>query len=244
MSDLVVDIRFDDQEPGPQPGRRFFRVLHDWELAKFQVADPRLGQLYKPEGWDWRAKFGFPEVQHLVGSHKVTFDEPWQRLSFEMNPGMRPQQWRILYDDHRAFTDRTGFWTDDTHYSEYRPVKDFINGLDLQGDSPLPEFNGVRVCGGATVSGVVDGSDLIVDTLRQDQPPTWSQLQLQPWLYFHAVNCHVTGDKRQAVSPFPQNDGRRVLVPLFAMPGRELRYPLAALQEVTGIADPYRIYFE
>lgn len=221
--------------------RRFFRVLHDWELHKFKVTDPRLGQLYKPgEGWDWRAKFSFPEVQHLVGSHQVPFTEEWQRLSFEMNPGMDPKKWRVLYDDHRAFTDRTGFWTGPVHYPEYRPVKDYINQLDLQGDTPLPAFNGVRVCGGATLSGIVKDSDLIVQTLTQC--PTWSELQKHPWLFFHAVTCTVKGDGTPGFVPFPQNDQRPVLIPLFSVPGRELRFPLAALHEVAEIADPYRIY--
>ncbi len=240
---LNVTIRFENDIPTQPPVRRYWRVLHDWELAKLQVTDQRLGQLYKPgEGWDWRAKFGFPEVQHLVGSHKVTFDEAWQRLSFAMNPGMDPKRWRILYDDHRAFTDRTGFWTDNTHYPEYRPVKDYINGLDLKGDSPLPEFDGVRVCGGATISGTIDGTDLIVETMTSDKPPTWEWLESRPWLYFHAVICYVKADKQQGIAPFPQNNGKRVLIPLFAKPEKELRFPLAALQEMDGIADPYKIY--
>lgn len=218
-------------------GGDLYRVLHDWEIAKRQFVDPRHGQFYHPdEGWAWRD--GDPEVFWLIGSHVVPFDERWQRLAYAMNPGMTPPKFRILYDDHRAFMNKTGFWTDGSPSDEYVPRADYINGIDLT--SQLPQWDKIRVCGGATLRGRVDGTDLIVETLKYDNCPTWDWLEQRPWLYFHAVTVHEKADKTCAIAPFEQNGGRRCLVPLVAV--NEVRFPLGALQKVNDIADPYRLY--
>jgi hypothetical protein len=217
----------------------FYRVLHDYEIARRQFVDPRHGQFYHPdEGWAWRD--GDPEVFWLINSHRVPFNEAWQRLAYSMNPGMTKGNFRRLYDDHRAFMNYTGFWTEGSMWDAYVPHADYISGVDL--NDPLPEWDKIRVCGGMTLRGTPDGGDVIVETLKYDQCPTLEWLMERPWLYFHAVTTHEKADGSPAIYAFPQNNGNRVLVPLVAI--NEVRYPLGALQAVDAIADPYRIYIQ
>lgn len=220
--------------PSVEPARKYWRVLHDYEIWKKQFVYPGHGQFYHEEGWDWRK--GMPEVFWLLGTHVVPFDERWQTLAYAMNPGMGGEQFRVLYDDHRAFMNRTGFWTDPTHFQEYVPHDDYVNMIDL--GTSLPKWDKIRVCGGATLSGTVDGDTLIVETLKYGTCPSWAWLEQYPWLYFHALSVGGTSSNPKAVA-FPQNNGNRVLIPLVA--DGEVRFPLGALEEVNAIADPYEV---
>jgi len=222
---------------------KLFRVLHDYEIAVRQFKDPRHGQFYQDSGdWAWRA--GDPEVFWMYGGNKVPFDERWQMLSYAMNLGMNPGKWRIVYADDTAFMNRTGFWEPDSPYQD-RHVQDFVNGVDVSPSNPLPEFDKVRVCGGATIRGIVDGQDVIVETMKYGNCPTLSWLNERPWLYFHAlIEFKKKADGSPVVYPFTQNGGSPVLIPLVAKDNDEIRFPLGALQEVFEIADPYRIYIQ
>jgi hypothetical protein len=174
----------------------------------------------------WRQNV--PEVFPLNGN-RTPFGRDWQLLSYAMNPKMTGQKWRSLYAYNRAFTNGTGF-------NGPEPKADHVNGFDL--DAPEPAWDKARFCGGAGVSGTVLGPDLIVEILDGNAaPPTLEWLMARPWLYFHAVN--VTAD---AITKFPQNDGRPVLVPLVG--SGVAKYPLSKLQRWTApeLPDPYRIY--
>ena len=232
---LIGDLSLITPEPLPLPeGIQLFRVLHDQELWNKGIRDPR----NSTNTWRWRA--GFPEVYNFDGSHVTRMLEWVQKISFALNPGMDPKKWRVLYDDHRAFSNGSGF---DTTYPptdpRYTPKRDYVNRIDLD-SVEYPRFDKSRICGGATIAGRVSGDWLEVDTLRVDHPVTLEWLLPRPWLYFDAVTVSSTStDSAETVGKFPQNDGRRCLVPLVTTTA--VRYPLAWLEAVTQIADPYYV---
>lgn len=188
--------------------KQLWRVLHDVETSK----------------GTWRA--GLPEVFPLNGN-SWKFDNSWQMLAYAMNPGMAGNKFRSLYRYDKAFTNGTGFDNPND------PRADYVNKVDLY--SPLPRFDKARVCGGATITGVVDGDDLIVDTLDGNgNPPELEQLMKNRTLFFHAVNSTLKG-----ITRFPQNNGNFVLVPLVS--NGEARISLSLVEKVPDIADPYYI---
>lgn len=181
-----------------------YRVKHDAELGPL-----------------WRQA---PEV-FLLNDNRTPFGADWQRLSFALNPGMTSNHWRALYGDDEAFTNGNGF-------NGPNARADFVNNCDLS--APLPAWDKTRVCGGATVTGIVDGMELVVDILDGTGPaPTLEWLLARPWLYFHALTVYGDGH----VGEFPQNNP--CLVPLVG--SGEARIPLAQVQKVPRIADPYKI---
>jgi len=100
----------------------------------------------------------------------------------------------------------------------------------------VPGYDKVRVCGGAFVTGHVDGNDLVIETLDPSNVPTVEWLLEHPQYYFHAVNTNVGG-----VSKFPQGDGEAVLIPLFSR--FEVRLPLEQVVkwESNELPNPYKI---
>lgn len=204
------------------PNRQLYRVKHDAELPA------ALRSRRKPRTlWQrilsiiWRP--GLPEVFPLNGE-RTPFGEAWQHLSYDLNPGMSGTHWRSLYAYNRAFTNGTGF-------NGSEPKADFINRLDLT--APLPAWDKTRTCGGWTCMGEEDAPDLVVEILDgYSAPPSLTWLLAHPTLFFHAVNTTWNG-----ITRFPQNDGRPCLVP--AVGSGVARLPLAILQKVPAIADPY-----
>lgn len=191
--------------------KSLYRVKHDVEL---------------PTGL--RACAPCPEVFPINGEH-TPFTPEWQRLAYALNPGMTGNHWRSLYGNTTAFTNGNGFPT----AADPTPHADYITMQDL--DKPLPAWDKTRFCGGATITGIEDGTDLVVDILDGLAPaPTLESLKAYPTLYFHATICTATYIQR-----FPQMGGGIVLVPLVG--NGECRYPLAALEKVPSIADPYYI---
>lgn len=178
-------------------------------------------------GKPWRQD---PEV-FWFNRETTKFGADWQRLTFAMNPGMDPLKWRVLYEWDTAFTNGTGF---DNPKGPARA--DFVNNRDLT--AALPLWDATRTCGGAAHRGQEDGADLIVDILNGEAPaPSLEWIMARPWYYFEALIVYMDGH----VGRFPQNDGRRVLVPLVG--SGIARYPLSRLQKWEGSAmpDPYWI---
>lgn len=242
--DGQTTLTFDIKVTPPSPPHTLWRVRHDPEIARLQFTYTGHGQYWHPdEGWDWRA--GYPEVYYLLGTHSVPFDERWQRLSFAMNPQMQPLKWREVYDDWRAFMNGTGFphpnvpgtpGYDPTY--QPKPRRDYVNQIDMT-SLLLPAWDKIRVCGGATISGVRDGSTVIVDTLKYDNPPTLEWLMLRPWYYFAAVSIlNVNGTP--VIDPFPQNGTYPTWIPLVAI--SEVRIPYGAVEEVSEVVNPLKVY--
>jgi len=185
-----------------------YRVKHDIEM-----------------GSAWR--IGSPEVYRLEPDHHIPLAERWQRFIVRLNPWAIGQKYRALLAYNRAFTNGTG-------YDEPgQPRADYINQLNLT--DPLPAFDQPRICGGAVVTGRVDGAWLWLDYLDIDDsvPVVW-----KPWQVFHATT--VSGER--TIGRFPQGDGQDVLIPLIAR--QPVKIEMAKLQRWTSttLPDPYRIY--
>jgi hypothetical protein len=196
--------------PQPPAYPPLWRIKHDIEM-----------------GGIWRG--GLPEVFPLNGD-VTPFGKGWQKLTYAMNPGILKKKWRAVYRFDKAFMNKTGF--DRPGY----PKADFINNVDLT--SPLPKWDKTRVCGGATVTGHVEGAYLVIDILDgHTVAPTLEWILARPWYFFHAVNCASDGH----ITNFPQNDGRPVLVPLVGHGVAKIA--LSKVQQVTEIVNPYQTKF-
>lgn len=190
-----------------QDASSLWRVLHDAELPVNLRPERR-----------WPTP-GVPEV--YAGNREQTrFGWDWQLLSYAMNPGMTRGKWRILYEYDTAFTNGTGFNEPDS------PRADYVNNLDLSYPDPL--WQSFLFCGGATLTGVIDGPDLLISKLDGFGPaPTVEWILARPWFFFEALNVYKDD---LHTSRFPQNDGRPVLIPLVG--SGVARYPLAKLQKL------------
>lgn len=159
---------------------QLYRVKHDLEMGPL-----------------WRTNV--PEVYPLNGN-STPFGEDWQFLTFAMCPGITGNHWRSVYGTATAFMNGTG-------YGGSSPRADFVNGLNLS--AALPRWDKTRVCGGAVVTGVESGANLIVSILDGTGPaPTLDWIMARPWYRFHAITVYSDGH----VGEFPQNNP--VYVPL------------------------------
>jgi hypothetical protein len=189
-----------------------WRVLHDAEMGEL-----------------WRSYV--PEVFRLSPWHGIQLNRQWQEFTYALNqPGLTPEKWRVLYDFRRAFTNNgAGYdWN-----SNNPPKQDWINMRDTNA-TDLPRFDGPRICGGAVVTGRVDGDWLWLDYLDANNPPPQD---VKPWHKFCAVNVRPDG-----ISKFPQRAGLDVWIPLI---GRQpLAIPLENVVRWTGeeLPNPYTIY--
>lgn len=231
---LEVTIQIAPAQVSTRPP--LYRVLHDYEIWRRQPALPAAHGQIENVKRDWQYRAGMPEVFWLYESHRVPFTESWQRLSFALCEGIETKKWRIVYDDHRAFMNGTGFWTSGSPYA-YVPRRDYINGIDLDGE--IPAWDKIRVCGGATVTGRESGGYLIVETLDYFNTPTPEWLRAHPWFFFRAVSVGATKTGQPFVEDFPQNGGRPVWIPLVAM--YQVRFPLSCVERVNDIANPLTI---
>jgi len=219
--------------PRPRLRDGLYHVLHDKELFDRGIVDPRNNKGV----WWWRK--GLPEVQNFDGSHVTKMLEWVQRLAFDLNPGIDPAKFRVLYNQTRAFTNGMGF--DTSHASTdpgYVPRRDYINRRDL--DAEFPRFDKSRVCGGATIAGCVNGNWLEVETLNVNMPVPLSYVQARPWLTFTATTVSSTStNDREIIGDFPQRGGLPCIIPLVTT--YPVRYPMKWLEAVDNIADPYMV---
>ncbi len=218
---IVIDIAITAaSQTIPQPQYPpFWRVKHDAEMGPL-----------------WRT--GVPEVFIMLPVTATEFHKDWQLLSYTLNTIRNPiitadmtkKKWRALYDYERAFTNGTGFGDPSD------PRADWVNNINI--NKPNPRFDKPRLCGGATVTGIIDGNDLIVKTMNVNSVPSIEWLLARPWLYFDAVTVTKNG-----IGRFPQGtNGNRVFVPLVT--SKEVRYPLDKLEKLPANsppADPYQL---
>jgi hypothetical protein len=200
----------------PEPVRpQLYRVKHDAELS--------LGI--------WRT--GVPEVFRLSPWHGIPLNKEWQEFTYKLNlPGLTPEKWRVLYDYRRAFTNNgAGYdWN-----GNVPPKQDWVNMRDLTA-TDLPRFDGPRICGGAVVTGRVEGSLFWLNYLDANGPPPAVE-NVRPWEKFCATTVTATG-----VGKFPQRGGMDVIIPLIAR--QPVYLPMSNLQkwDAEELPDPYRIY--
>lgn len=193
----------------PPPRPPLWRVKHDREL----------GPLWRPN---------LPEIHPFFPSHFVPFTAAWQRHSFGMNT-MNKNEWTSVFSDTTAFVNNQGFGKPGD------PRANFIKQEDLREDLPKLE---ALICGGAVMTGHVEGANLIVYTLNgKNSPP---RRVLEPWEMYHAI----TVDRRGTPRMFPQGDGQPVLLALVADRDRYpvVTFPMYKLERVPDnapIPSPY-----
>lgn len=174
-----------------------WRVLHDIELPG-GVRDV-VKQRNVP----------LPEVQPLFPRGSYPLNEKWQRMFKDLNPALPPMKWRALLGWTVAFTNENG-------YDEPGdPRADYINGQGI--DKPLPRLWSL-LCGGATITGRVEGAWFYIDTLDgwADPPPAQWVLD-HPEYWFRAVSVNPKGE----INNLPQGGGDLVKrVPIVS------RYPV------------------
>jgi hypothetical protein len=194
---------------------QLYRVKHDAEL---------------PAGI-WRT--GVPEVFRLSPWHGIPLNRAWQEFTFQLNqPGLTGEKWRVLYDYRRAFTNNGAGYD---YPSRTEEKADWINTRDT-GARDLPRFDGPRICGGAVVTGRVEGSLFWLHYLDANGPPP-AVADVKPWEKFCATTVTANG-----IGRFPQRGGMDVWVPLIAR--QPVYLPLANLQrwDAEELPDAYTLY--
>lgn len=253
MFDLTGVTRLGFAEPPPEvvkPAHVLWRVPHDPEIFAKKLGRG-FGQFYDPEKtWDWRvkAKTGYPEVfwVNKEDDRRFPLDEAWQRLSFALIEEIEPLKWREVYDDWRAFMNGTGFCHLPQSDPNYKPRRDYINRIDL-GAEALPEWDKVRLIGGATVSGELVDGKIWIDTLDYANPPTLEWLRARPWFFMQAVSidCRRTNDgtimepRVPVIDPFPQSR-KPVWIPLVS--NSRVWVPADCLIRTDVVVDPLKVF--
>jgi len=240
------------------PGLGLFRHLTDYEIAmrwkEYKIEHPTNSQYNHVDDPFWRATN--PMVYYLDGSHQVQFNKAWQYVLYDMNPGIDPKKWRILWDWMRAYSNGLGKGFDTRSLlvvmiarvfgflpstarsllpvvlqSDYVPVQDFINEKDLSPSNPLLAKDKVRVNGNTVVKILrVEGEFGVVQTLDgNSNPPPVKDILKNPHLWFYANNVHYSKlTKSQLISPFNYNLPQGCRIPLVAK--KEVKVFMPALQ--------------
>jgi hypothetical protein len=160
------------------PAVQYYRVVHDVERVDWNAKDLRYRgnvDAYKGDltGGEPRKIYGidpatglpvrilkpFPEVYRLKIDHQTIINCAWQHLWRALNPNLDNGKWSTLLGNKLAWTNGTGF---PGHWN-------CITGEDA--GLPLPRFDAPRICGGAVVTGRVEGSRLWIDTMLVNNPP-------------------------------------------------------------------------
>lgn len=191
-----------------------FRVLHDAEMGPL-----------------WRDHV--PEVFTLSPEHAIPLNREWQLFSKQLNLTMTGDKWRNLHGYYTAFTNQGAGYDRPGDL----PKQDWVNMRDTTAPE-LPRFDKPRICGGALVTGRVDGAYLWLDYLDANLPPPAIE-NVKPWHKFCALNVV----NETTLSRFPQGtDGADVWIPLIAR--RPVLMSLSRLQRWTdpNPPDPYRVY--
>lgn len=213
MMNLSINTQIEYSQAGNSV-RHLYQVKHDYQL---------------PKGV-WRQ---FPEVFRLEPHHYTDLTEAWQLFCFDlliqsagdiMTEMDIRRKFRAVYKYDLAMTNDNGFENGDD------PRADFINRVDLKQE--LPKI-ATLVMGGTVLSGVIDGTDLIVDTLDGNRPPpSGITRKTHPWLIQCGTNATLIKmeDGTFKVNKFTQLNGADVLYPIIAR--ITVRFPLSGLVEL------------
>jgi len=224
-----------EQEHEPEPTGNLFRILHDGET-----------ELFTP-------RRGMPEVYTLY-DRAFPFTREMQELAYalflygalSLPNNLKGTRYSSVYQERKAFCNKKGYGSTN--------VINYILGDNVGNeDSVLPEFDKVRICGGATVKGTIERGyrwwnyvnknyqfeDVVwIETIDPANLPSLDAL-INSGLYFHATTSYV-----QRAGQFPNGQQPELgiyeptLVPLFSP--WPVCWPLRYCQSVNAIANPYR----
>jgi len=188
----------------------------------------------------------------VLHESRVKVTREWQFFIRAINPGMTIKALVALFDPHKAFTNRA---TDDER-------KNYLEGVNL--DCEDLEFDKVRTCALAALSGTVEGNMLNVTVMDGDNPPplkpgrsqpkTLQEINLDDYLYtpqthrhlFFAANIIRADNKiipfpKGAVYPWTHDDRPYTWLPHVSR--FQVKYPLSKLTQLPAgspIPSPYR----
>lgn len=167
----------------------------------------------------WR--YNVPEVFRIYPQQNFAMTEPLQWLLRRMNLQITDLQFRALFGNKLGFTNGTGM----------PDGRDYINRIDMKSGHD-PHFDQARICGGAIVSGRVDGNIVWLDAINVNgQIPTAEYVMENQHLYFTGVNIAEDAYKNPVVRHLKNGWGVPVYIPLLV---DQLSYlPLSMLTKVT-----------
>lgn len=167
-----------------------------------------------------------PEVFPMLPNGFFPLDEQWQWLWKNINPELSPLDWRKLLQFERFMTNDNGF------DKPGDPRRDYVNGRDLtavddRGKPALPKME-LLFCGGATITGHVEGQYLYVSTLDGwAAPPDAEWVLARPWYWFAAVSINPKGEINNLTQ------GGQGLVKRVPIVSRHpVKFPLAGLRKL------------
>ena len=230
-----VQMDYDGVYPN---GKQLFRVLHDWEFleSKHRIKKPEVFTL------DDRGMEFTKELQ-LLSYALFLYGAP------SLPVDLRESRHESIFNSGKAFANKFG-------YDAVNPVRiNWITGRNVYNkDAINPHLDKTRICGGATVAGVIEhnyeyrnyltGKTEIVDfvwieTLDFYNLPTIDELIQTPWLYYHAT---ISYEKKAGMFPngIVEELGiwNPTLIPLVSK--YPVGWPLKYLEPVNDIADPYK----
>jgi hypothetical protein len=152
------------------PVAQYFRVPHDVERVNWNNKDFRYrgnvpGYESDLHGGPVRGvvteyQKPYPEIYRMYPDHSTVVNCVWQKLWRSLNPDLSNAKWSTLMGTGLAWMNNTG---SPPHYN-------CITG-EPEGVTTYPRFDAPRICGGAIVTGRVEGSRLWIDTMLVNNPP-------------------------------------------------------------------------
>lgn len=199
-----------------------WRVLHEKELLSSLRATP----------------LGMPEVRPLFPNHYSDFGQRWQLLSRAMNPRISDDKWRAVYGTDLWMTNYHGF------FKNGDPRANYVHKENLQYDNPRVEG---LTTGGSILTGYVEGTNLVVQTLDVNSPPSLDWIMARPWFHTYAVSCDGLRTPRRFPQGLqPNGEVVPIIHPLICNPRRytKITIPLwrVAPWNATELPDPFRVY--
>jgi hypothetical protein len=215
---LRVSLSRRVSEVVPEPARVYHRHPHDKELRAATVkADPTsTDRVYRGAATGEARPMTLPvvpEVYQILPQYGVTpLSAAWVDFVCELNYELPRETAMKIFDPHWAFN----------------------NGRELPGwDKP-------RVCGGALLSGAMDGRRLMIDYIDTGDPVPDVQFVLdRPWLWFYGTQVAQNGNV--SFMTLGVGDGVRIPVRVPLLYSQPVYLPTSWLHRLpAGPADPLR----
>lgn len=178
-------------------------------------------------------------------SRSIPLTEGWQRLigdalaysrygaTFEEIGGRRSEEGkRIIQAFNHILSTKLAFCNGDAGIGGETPKTNVLSG---EAGDEWPRFEKVRVCGGDTFTGRIDGANVILDAFDWGSPPVFSPGLLDGFKMFEATQIYLEG----RVRVFPGLDGYPQFLPLIKRDA-EITYPLNCVRIYQGATlSPY-----
>lgn len=164
---------------------------------------------------------------------RVQLTRLWQLALVAWNPNMRLNNVAALLGTHKAFTNNTGFPTEE---GETRRANWIMND-DLEYSNPA--FDKVRSCALNCHKGIQVGSEVVLEIMNGNNPPPDVNPQSHPHLFFHATVIYKGGTIGAFPKAMPAWGYERPVVLLPLVSTYAIRVPLTMVRRVESYRLPY-----